>query len=146
MLSIPRLGGKETGKSGGKTNQEKKYRKIRKFRTQRPSINNGPKSGKFGLARKLDYPGFARLFPLHGLLRCSIKQEYIPIQDRVSLSSKDNIKSLLNGNKRDSEIRALTLACSEGLVNRLPRCSLLDQRSLRVLLKHVIAFIRSVKV
>ena len=36
--------------------------------------------------------------------------------------SRHNIKSLLNGVTGGSEIRAVTLACSEGLLNRIPQC------------------------
>ena len=51
----------------------------------------------------------------------AVKAELCP-NGRVSFLSRDNIKSLKNRDTSGSEIRAATLACSEGLLNRVPHC------------------------
>ena len=39
------------------------------------------------------------------------------------IHAKDNFQSLLDGDNNGSEICAVALVCSEGLLNRVPHCS-----------------------
>ena len=62
-------------------------------------------------------PGFSRLESF-----CSLRAEKFPDVRESLVLSRDTNYSLLNGDTSCTDIRAVFLACFEGLLNRVPHC------------------------